>query len=148
MPSDTFQELKLYCGRLAKYKFEIYDLDTQLPVAIAALDEVLAKLSLTLGAASPTLDLTSASGGALAGGSYVQITNRGSVGNLDPDDDTPATGYVWLMQEDTETIPNDDAWRTGEPQKRYWLELIHEVNASGVLNTFGRGRVLVSRSPG
>ena len=117
MPSDTFKELKLYCGRLAKYKFEIYDLETQLPVAIAPADDVLAKLAKTLGA-EPTLDLTSAGGGALAGGSYVQITSRGSVGNLDPDDDTPATGYVWLMQADTEEIPTADAWAQALPQKR------------------------------
>lgn len=149
MPSDKFQEVELHCGLLNKYEFEIYDLETQLPVSIGMADDVLCKIAKTR-AAAPTLDLTSDDydgGSGVPTVSSVQITNRGSVGNLDPDDDTPARGVVWILEADTDGIPTTDAWAANLAEKRYWMQLIHAKSA-GPRSLFGEGFVKLKRALG
>jgi hypothetical protein len=146
MPAFGFQELALYCGRQQKYRWKIYDEETGDPVEIGLTDVILAKLTLRQGG-TPVLDLTSADYDGGANGpptvSSVQILTRGSVGNPDPDNDYPAEGFVWILQDDTESIP--DGWQTTEQEKRYWLELVR-LTAAGNLVPFGKGRLLLHRS--
>lgn len=141
MPAFEFQEKPLYCGRYMKYGWKIYDEETQLPVQIAVSDLILAKVALTEGGA-PVLDLSSAT--PLANGSVIVIESRGSVGNPDPANDTPAKGYIELSGADTSSIPS--TWAATEQQKRYWLELIRKPT-NGEKVPFGRGRLLLHRSP-
>jgi hypothetical protein len=146
MPAFNFNEQQLHCGRDQKYGWKIFDDETDGPVAILVADVVRAKLALTEGQTTPTLDISSKVGEVLTGGSKIVIEDLGSVGNPNPASDRPASGYVFFARADTAAIPA--GWTATEQTKRYWLEFLHIVAASGQVNPFGRGRLLLHRSPG
>jgi len=148
MPAFEFQEQRLLAGRTRRLAWKIFDEETGQPVAIALTDVVRAKLALRPGDA-PVLDLTSNPAGTLPGGSTVVIEDRGSVGNPDPTNDRPAAGYVYFAPADTLTIPTTpNGWLATDQRKRYVLDLFVVEVATGDLQPFGRGFVVVERSPG
>jgi hypothetical protein len=149
MPAFAFPEQKLYCGRYKELRASLYEIDeatdVATPVAITALDVPRAKLSASEGAL-PSLDLSTDPTEELTGGSKIEIITLGTVGNPDPDDDEPAQLKIIFEHEDTKTLA--DAWGATQQRKRYWLDLSLFDAADGRLKPFGRGQVMVHRSPG
>jgi len=143
MPALEFNEQPLFAGRDMKYEFALYDED-EAPIALGAADVIHAWLSMNQGG---TATLALGSDTPLDGDSVVVIEALGSVGNPDPDDDVPASGYVFFGREDTEGIPDDDEWPASTQEKRYWLDLSVAYSVSGLREPCGRGRMLVRRSP-
>jgi hypothetical protein len=142
MPAFKIAEQTLYCDRDFRLLFSLFDEQGQ-AVAIASGDVVRAKLALGEGAA-PAVDVDSAV--ALAGGSLVEITTRGDVSDPAPANWTPASGVIHFAPADTKPIP--DSWAESKQSLRYVLDLSLSVAADGLLKPFGRGDVVVRRSPG
>lgn len=145
MPAFEFNERELLCGRYKELLASLYELQedgSADPVAIAAGDVVRAKLAASEGGA-PALDLSSDA--VLAGGSTIEIVTLGSVGNPDPEDDVPAQVKIIFDHDDTEDLA--DGWAASVMRKHYWLDLLLDDASDGHRKPFGRGRVLVRRSP-
>src|SRR5262245_38647236 len=139
MPAFRFQDWPLYAGRTNRYQWKIYDLVSELPVAIALADVVRAKLSLTEGGAIVmSLDLSSDPTEVLPGGSEIVVEDLGSINNPDPANDRPATGHVYFAGADTLTI--GDSWGN-QQTKAHWLDLSVFQVSSSELKPFGRGRL-------
>jgi hypothetical protein len=145
MPAFDIVELRLYCDRDWRATFAIYDAQGR-ALAIGLTDIVYAKLALSEGSATPVMDVGSDS--PLTGGSAVTITTRGDTSAPDPANWIPAAGVVEFAPADTKTIPTVDAWGANENRKRYVFDLSLHDNADGKLKPFGRGSVIVHRSPG
>jgi len=143
MPALEFNEQPLFAGRDMKYEFALFDED-EAPIALGADDVLYALLSMNQGGTA-TLALDSDT--PLDGDSLVVIEALGSVANPDPDDDVPASGYVFFGREDTEGIPDDDEWTAGLQEKTYWLDVSVAYSVSGLREPCGRGRIRVKRSP-
>lgn len=146
MPAFAIIEQTLLLGRYKELLVSIYEIDgdgVAQPIAIAADDVVRAKLSSGEGTG---LALDVSSDATLAGGSTIEIVTLGSVGNPDPDDDVPA--QVKVIFDEDDTAPLADDWEATVQRKRYWLDLSLDDAADGHLKPFGRGTVMVHRSPG
>jgi hypothetical protein len=155
MPAFNFAEEPLYLGRFMEFGFEIWRWDETALNAAGTLgdwravaiddgsDVLHAKLSLTRGG-DPVLDIDSDD--ALVGGSVIVVEEAGSAGNPDPDDDVPASGRIEFCEDDTANLADD--WAASAQVKRYWLDLSLSDASDGHLKPFGRGQLLVQRSPG
>jgi hypothetical protein len=107
---------------------------------------VYAKLALSEGSATPVMDVGSDS--PLTGGSAVTITTRGDTSAPDPANWIPAAGVVEFAPADTKTIPTVDAGARTKTASGTCLICRCIDNADGKLKPFGRGSVIVHRSPG
>jgi hypothetical protein len=143
MPALDNREQPLLCGRDMYFEFALYDED-EAPIALTINDAMDAWLSEQQGSEA-TLHIDSFT--PLAGGSVIVIEELGSTGNPDPDDDVPASGYLYFGRDDTSTIPTVDEWEDADQEKLYWLDIAVYYALIDELHPCNRSRMRVKRSP-